>query len=195
MSRRISLLLCGLALFAFSALGADDPLARSTNVFLGYSRSYSNWHGRAKFRNAELEWAGFAPKLLVNHLPSARAGVSVTYSNVRQPVSWYGYAFGEGDETVHAAWMHLFLRQQWFNASAVRPFIDVGSGPMVSNKAIPAISSEINFHSQLGLGLSVGHAAHPLFVVYRFSHISNGGIANHNSGWNLNTVMFGTTIR
>jgi hypothetical protein len=193
MSRRLSLFVCGIALFALP-LVADDAPGRALNVFLGYSRSYSNWHGRATFRNATVEWAGFAPKILVNHISNARAGVSLTYSNVQQPVSWFGYKFGEGNETVHAVWMHLFLREQWFNARVVRPFIDVGSGPMVSDKAIPAISSSMNFHSQLGLGLNIGNQAHPLFIVYRFSHISNGGIANHNSGWNLNTVMLGRTI-
>lgn len=178
------ILLCSVPLFA------DEPPvnARATNLYLGFAKSQPNWHGQATFRSISLEWTGFAPRLLTNHLPSTRAGVSLTYSDVVQPRSWFGHTFGDPDDHVRAEWALFFVRHHWRRNARVSPMLDLGTGPMWSNRRVPAATYRLNFQSQLGLGATIGSRLH---VMYRFSHISNGEFGPRNPGWNVHALWIG----
>ena len=167
------------------------PLAaeeRSTNLYLGYAKSQPNWHGQATFRSIALEWAGFAPPLLTNHFPNTRAGIGLTYSDVVQPRSWFGHTYGDPDDHVRAEWALFFVRHYWRRDARVSPMLDLGTGPMWSNRRVPAATYRLNFHSQLGLGAAIGSRVH---VIYRFSHISNGEFGPRNPGWNVHALWIG----
>lgn len=157
-------------------------------MFLGYAESLENWHGQATFRSISVEWAGFAPTAVTKFLPNTRAGVGLTYRDVMQPRSWFGHTYGDPDDHVRAEWALFFVRHHWRRDARVSPMIDIGTGPMWSNRRIPAATSRANFHSQLGLGATFGSR---LYVLYRFSHISNGEFVGRNPGWNVNAVWVG----
>jgi len=158
----------------------------ATNVYLGYGVSQSNWHGQAFFHSVTFERSGLAPPLIVtSRFPNLRAGVSLSYSDVRQPRSWFGHTYGDPDDRVRAEWAYAFLRRSWKTT-----FVDFGTGPMWSNRRIPAATSRFNFHTQLGFGASFGR----LSLIYRFSHISNGELARRNPGWNVHSLLAGTRI-
>jgi hypothetical protein len=182
-----------------SAVAAEAPPERATNVYFGYGRSLANWHGQALFRTITLERTGPPPAFLgivTRRVPKVRAGMSLTYSDVSQPRSWFGHRDGDPDDRVRAEWAYFFLRRAWRDGATVRPYIDLGSGPMWSNRRIPAATSRFNFHSQLNLGLAVGAPARrPLYFIYRFSHISNFEFVGRNPGWNVHSLLIGTRIR
>ena len=74
---------------------------------------------------------------------------------MRQPRSWFGYTYGDPDDSVRAEWVHFFIRQYWGSSSTLRLDADLGTGPMWSNRRIPAATSKLNFNSQLGLGVAL----------------------------------------
>jgi len=176
-------------LFSLPIFADEPPVnARATNLYLGFAKSQPNWHGQATFRSISLEWAGFAPRLLTNHFSNTRAGISLTYSDVVQPRSWFGHTFGDPDDHVRAEWALFFVRHHWRRDARVSPLLDLGTGPMWSNRRIPAATYRLNFHSQLGLGATIGSRMH---VMYRFSHISNGEFGPRNPGWNCHALWVG----
>ena len=185
--------------FALLLLLSSPVFAGDFNVYLGDARSDTNRHGQSRFRLISFELLG-RPELMryvERYLPNARAGVDINYSDVRQPRSWFGYTYGDPDDSVRAEWAHFFIRNYWRPSSnTLRPYADIGTGPMWSNRRIPAATSKFNFSSQLGLGVVLfPNARMPLYAGYRFFHISNGGLTGRNPGLNVNGFFIGTRVK
>ncbi|HEX9458513.1 MAG TPA: acyloxyacyl hydrolase [Thermoanaerobaculia bacterium] len=177
---------------------SSPAFAGDFNIYLANAKSETNRHGQSRFRmiSFELMARPKLPRLIDRYLPNARAGVDIDYSDVRQPRSWFGYTYGDPDDSVRAEWAHFFVRQYWRTSSNVRPYVDLGTGPMWSNRRIPAATSKFNFNSQLGLGVALfPNARTPLYIGYRFFHISNLGMAGRNPGLNVNGFFVGTRVR
>ncbi|MEA2336776.1 MAG: lipid 3-O-deacylase [Thermoanaerobaculia bacterium] len=177
---------------------SSPAFAGDFNIYLGNAKSDTNRHGRSRFRLISFELTG-RPELLKyidRYLPDARAGVDINYADVRQPRSWFGYTYGDPDDSVRAEWAHFFIRQYWRKSSnTLQPYADIGTGPMWSNRRIPAATSKFNFSSQLGLGVVLfPNARMPLYAGYRFFHISNGGLTGRNPGLNVNGFFIGTRV-
>ena len=177
---------------------SSPALAGDFNIYLANAKSETNRHGQSRFRMISFELIGRPklPGLLGRYLPNARAGADIDYSDVRQPRSWFGYTYGDPDDSVRAEWAHFFIRQYWGASNTLRPYADLGTGPMWSNRRIPAATSKLNFNSQLGLGVALfPNGRTPLFIGYRFFHISNGGMTGRNPGLNVNGFFVGTRVR
>jgi len=188
-----------IARFALLLLLSSPVFAADFNVYVGDAKSDANRHGQSRFRLISFELLG-QPKLMkyvTRYLPNARAGADINYSDVRQPRSWFGYTYGDPDDSVRAEWAHFFIRNYWRTSSnTLQPFADIGTGPMWSNRRIPAATSKFNFSSQLGLGVVLfPNARLPLYAGYRFFHISNGGLTGRNPGLNVNGFFIGTRVR
>ena len=184
---------------ALLLLLSSSASAGDYNIYLGNAKSETNRHGQSRFRTISFELTG-RPQLLKyieRFLPDARAGVDIDYADVRQPRSWFGYTYGDPDDSVRAEWTHFFIRNYWWTSSnTFRPYVDLGTGPMWSNRRIPAATSKGNFNSQLGLGIVIfPNARMPLYAGYRFFHISNGGLTGRNPGLNVNGFFVGTRVR
>jgi len=184
--------------FTLLLLLSSPVFAGDFNVYLGNAKSDTNRHGQSRFRLISFELTG-RPELMKytdRYLPNARAGVDVNYADVRQPRSWFGYTYGDPDDSVRAEWAHFFIRNYWRTSSnTLRPYADIGTGPMWSNRRIPAATSKFNFSSQLGLGVVLfPNARMPLYAGYRFFHISNGGLTGRNPGLNVNGFFVGTRV-
>jgi Lipid A 3-O-deacylase (PagL). len=194
-----------LLLVCTSALAGTKP--NEFNLYLGNASSETNRHGQSRFRTISFELTTeprfprlverYAGRYLDRWLPNMRAGVDIDYADVRQPRSWFGHTYGDPDDSVRAEWAHFFLRQYWRTSSNhVRPYVDLGTGPMWSNRRIPAATSKLNANSQLGLGVVLFPTARtPVYAGYRFFHISNGGLTGRNPGLNVNGFFVGTRIR
>jgi hypothetical protein len=172
-------------------------LAGDFDIYLGNAKSETNRHGQSRFRLISFELIGKPkfPAIVERYLPGVHAGVDVDYADVRQPRSWFGYTYGDPDDSVRAEWAHFFLRKYWRTSTALQPYADLGTGPMWSNRRIPAATSKINFSSQLGLGVALfANSRTPIFAGYRFFHISNGGATGRNPGLNVNGFFVGTRI-
>src|SRR5207244_6362843 len=120
----------------------------------GGRHAATTWHRQASFRSSEFELIGRA-RFIWRFLPRADAGVSVMYSDIRQPRSWFGYRYGDPDDSVRGESAYFFLRQQWRRASSVRPYMEIGTGPMWSNRLVPAATCRFYFHSQFRLCISM----------------------------------------
>jgi hypothetical protein len=191
--RCIAVLLCSLP-----TLAATHP--RDFNLYLGNASSETNRHGRSRFRTISFELLTephFFKRYVDRWLPNARVGVDIDYADVRQPRSWFGHTYGDPDDSVRAEWAHFFVRQYWLTSSnLIRPYADLGTGPMWSNRRIPAATSKLNANSQLGLGVVLfPNARIPVYAGYRFFHISNGGLTGRNPGLNVNGFFVGTNLR
>src|SRR5436305_4608962 len=137
---------------------SSSASAGDFNIYLGNGKSETNRHGQSRFRTISFELTG-RPRLLESldrYLPDARAGVDIDYSAVRQPRSWFGYTYGDPDDSVRAEWAHVFIRNYWrASSNTLRPSVVIGSGPMWSNRRIPAATSKCSFNSLLALGVVI----------------------------------------
>jgi len=168
-------------------------VANSHALYFSGGQSPMNWHGHSMFHNIDFEVAGRASRHLPRFIRNGDVGARITYSNVRQARSWFGYRDGDPNDSVRAEWLDLFARRQ---ASAsylgLKPYAEIGTGPMWSNRRVPAETSRLNFNSQGTLGVvAFSNARFPLRFGYRFAHISNGGITHRNPGLQVSQLLLG----
>ncbi len=177
------LLIIAVAMPAFA--GFNGPIQES--IALAGGRSMNGVHGqvtieslqfdfsRAFLPRTEFTW-GFAPWL------------------IEEP-DHFLVAFGHGG-TIHTKAVHLSIgvRHHFRDASAnMRPYVEIGSGPMWSDKPIPVEASRFNFDSYGTAGVTF-HArnGYAPYAGIRFQHISNGGYkADRNPGFNITAGVFG----
>jgi opacity protein-like surface antigen len=85
------------------------------------------------------------------------------------------------------------LRYVFGSRAMVRPYVEGGGGGVWGPLAgTPEQASNVNFLLMAGLGISWFLSPHTAVSAgYRFYHISNGGLANPNSGLNYNYPFIG----
>ena len=181
------------ALVLASPLAAFDFTPRDFTIYGGGGKSVTTVHGQASFRTLQFELHGDWP-LLKRWVAKATAGVSVSYHDIRQARSWFGYTYGDPNDSVRGESAYFFVRRAWREQESLRPYVEVGTGPMWSNRRVPAATSRFNFNSQFGLGTMLFADRQPMYVVVRFAHISNGLIAGRNPGWNVTSLLVGTRV-
>ena len=179
------------ALLLAVSVSAWETRPRDLNIDLSGGGSVANSHGRSDFRSIHFEIASpWNP--IARWVRRIESGAAVTYSDIRQPRSWFGHRDGDPDDSVRGESAYFFLRHRWRSAAAIRPYLDLGTGPMWSNRRVPAATSRLNASSQFTLGVVLGtQSRFPLHAGYRFSHISNGGITGRNPGLNVQSVFIG----
>ncbi len=190
---RHTALACLLISFLLSAsASASDARPRELNVDLSGGGSIANGHGRSDFRSIHFELA-MPCNPIARWVRGIESGAALTYSDIRQPRSWFGHRFGDPDDSVRGESAYFFLRHRWLQSStAIRPYADLGTGPMWSNRRVPAATSRLNANSQFNLGVILRpQSRFPLRAGYRFSHISNGGITGRNPGLNVHSLFLG----
>lgn len=167
-------------------------LTASAQTFSFYGtagRTPKTWHGQADVQALNFEYA---------HPLSERTELAfvVSPTSILQPKSWFGDQFGDGNERVQAIAGSLLLRRRFNRDSrSVQFYAEVGTGPMLAQKAVPASTSRFNFASQAGFGVVLlPNTRTPLVAGYRLQHISNGGYAPRNPGLNVYEVVVGVRI-
>ncbi|HEX6179122.1 MAG TPA: acyloxyacyl hydrolase [Thermoanaerobaculia bacterium] len=158
-------------------------LVDAINLQFATGTSITNWHGQADVHAVTIEAArGNATEL----------GVWASPQVIWQPRSWYGERFGDGDEKIYGMAIGGVIRRRLTS----RFFVELSAGPMWTEKQVPAATSRMNFVTQPGAGFVIRRDSRvPMFVVYRFSHISNGGLSSRNPGWNVSSIGVGVTLR
>jgi hypothetical protein len=175
-------------LFPLCAFAADLT-PRELNLLLSSGRSPMNFHGHSVFRRT-ITFEVFGKSALAQRWLKSDAGASISYSDVRQARSWFGYRYGDPDDNVRAVSSFFFVRHLFRRA-----YVEVGTGPMWSNRRIPAATSRFNMNSQFGVGTTLfTRSRFPLRFGYRFSHISNGGLTGRNPGVEVHSLLIGTRI-
>ena len=165
------------------------------NLYFSAGENPMNRRGHSVFRLLHLEVAGRSD-LLPKRLRGAEVGAMLTYGAVRQARSWFGYTYGDPDDSVRAETLSAFIRKGFGTSSVVRPYADIGTGIMWSNRRIPAATSRLNVDSQLSLGvMAFPKSRAPIRIGYRFSHISNGGTTGRNPGLNVSSVFLGVQLQ
>jgi hypothetical protein len=153
-------------------------------------KSMTNWHGQAALQMVNFE---------LGRSLSKRTDVAFVFgpASIEQPRSWFGDAFGEGNERVHAISGSLLARRHFrVESDRAVPYVEMSSGPMWASKRVPAATSRFNFISQAGAGVMLmPKSRFPVILGYRFAHISNGGYAPRNPGLNISSLVIGTRIR
>lgn len=181
--------------FLSAASLAAAPLGfvpQSGTLYFSGGKSPMNWHGRSIFHDFDFEIAGHASRL-PRPLRNSEVGARITYSAVRQARSWFGYKYGDPNDSVRAEWLDLFARRESSTPHlGVRPYGEFGTGPMWSNRRIPAATSRLNFNSQATLGVVLFPSSRrPVRFGYRFAHISNGGLTHRNPGLEVSSLLLG----
>ena len=149
-----------------------------------------SWHGQMHVQALNLE-------LTQAISPRTEVAFVVTPMNIRQPKSWFGDDYGDGDENVLAVSGSLLMRRLFRRDSATAQwYVEAASGPMWAEKAVPASTSRFNFMSQFGAGtVLLPRSRTPLVLGYRFQHISNGGYSPRNPGLNVSSLTLGVRWR
>ena len=171
------------------AAAALDFSPRELNVYFSSGRSPMNFHGHSVFRTIHFEVAGHSAP--ARRWLRADAGASISYSDIRQARSWFGYRYGDPNDSVRGVTSFFFVRRHWRGAYA-----EFGSGPMWSNRRVPAATSRFNMDTQIGIGATLFASSRlPLHFGYRFSHISNGGIGStRNPGLEVQSLLIGMRV-
>ncbi|HUP59756.1 MAG TPA: acyloxyacyl hydrolase [Thermoanaerobaculia bacterium] len=169
---------------------AHAQLINRVNVYGTAGKSMTNWHGQADLATVNFEF---------DHAISPRweFGVALAPMTIEQPRSWFGNEFGEGNEKVQAIGTALIARRNFFTDSArASMYVEISSGPMWSEKRVPASTSHFNFLSSGGVGVVLRpQQRYPVIVGVRFGHISNGGYSDRNPGLNISSLVIGTRFR
>jgi len=174
-----------------AATARADFKPRQINVFLSDGESKETLHGSATMRSIQFELTGRVDWVT---LRDTDVGVALAYSEVRQPRFLFPLD-GDPKDDVRAESAYFFARKRWTRWTSVEPYLDLGSGPMWSNRRIPAQTSRVNFQSQItGGAIWLPRSRFPLFTAYRFAHISNGGFAPRNPGINVYSVIVGARV-
>lgn len=168
-------------------LAVDLPAGPSRSGFtiIG-GRSMQNWHGQASLEAIKFEYGrGISNR---TDLLFAFAPMSI-----QQPKSWFGNLYHDGNERVAALHASLILRRNFrVDSQSLRPYVEIGSGPMWATRRVPASTSRFNFDSHIGTGAVFGaHNGFAPFAGVAFQHVSNGGYAPRNPGLNFTSVVFG----
>ncbi|HEX2120223.1 MAG TPA: acyloxyacyl hydrolase [Thermoanaerobaculia bacterium] len=160
------------------------------NLYGTAGKSMTNWHGQADVQMLNVEFG----KALTKHYDLAFVVAPI---NVDQPRSWFGNAFGEGNEHVAAISGSVLVRRHWRETSPrASVYAEASFGPMWAQQRVPASTSRFNFISQAGAGVVLRpQSRFPLILGYRFAHISNGGYAPRNPGLNVSSIVIGTKFR
>src|SRR5260221_6841546 len=143
------------------SLVAALPLAAATptafNVFATDGQNPDNVHGHSSFHTITFELTYPEPRRLQrwSRLHDTEVGAAISYHDIHQPRSWFGHRYGDPDDAVRAESLFLFARHYWRAAGDFRPFVDLGTGPMWSNRRVPAATSRLNFNSQFGIGVTL----------------------------------------
>ena len=153
-------------------------------------KSITTWHGQAAMQ---------AMSIAIAKPISPRTDVSFALVPLvlDQPKSWFGNQYGDGNEDVNGVAVSVLVRRTFHRASTRwNYYLEGGTGPMFSEKRVPASTSRFNFMTQLGAGFVLTPAARvPLLIGYRFDHISNGGYSPRNPGLNVSSLVLGLRFR
>lgn len=176
--------------FALCAVSASAQRFDRVAVNAAGGKSVTTWHGQATVEALNVEFA----RRLSKHYDMAFV-VSPMY--IRQPRSWFGDQYGDGEEEVRAIGGSILFRRTWRETSDRASFYaEAGTGPMWAERRVPAATSRFNFHSQFGAGVVLFPQSRAGIIVgYRFGHISNGGYAPRNPGLNVSSLVIGIRTR
>lgn len=170
------------------------PLSAQTfdrfSVHAAGGKSLKTWHGQATIESLNIE---------IGRALNPRTEIAFVFAPmyIRQPQSWFGDQFGDGDENVSAVSGSLLMRRR-FRESSDRAalYLEASTGPMWAERRVPAATSRFNFISQFGAGVELWPQSRtPIVLGYRFGHISNGGYAPRNPGLNVSSLVIGTRFR
>ncbi len=169
---------------------AGDAAAngRTFTIFVGGGRSIQSWHGQVTMESLHMEWA--QPLRWKTQI-----ALDVAPYSIRQPRSWFGDKYHDGEERARAISAAIILRRTFRQRSSFRPYVELGSGPFVANRRVPAATSHFNFATQTGVGvMMMATRDFGIFAGYRFWHVSNAGIVSRNPGLNLNGFVIGSRL-
>jgi hypothetical protein len=97
---------------------------------------------------------------------------------VRQSTAVFGSGFNP-----------LLLQYNFVASHKIVPFVQVGAGTLLTERMVPARSSDFNFTPQGGFGIYLFRRPKTAFSVgVRYHHISNAGIRKPNPG--INSMYF-----
>lgn len=183
-----------LAAFTFSLaaiplFAADPPREpRALTILAASGRSIQTWHGQATLQSLHMEWSQ-------PYRWKSQLSLDIAPYSIRQPRSWFGDLYNDGDENTYAIAGALILRRTFRPQSAWRTYVEAGTGPMWSTHRVPAATSHFNFATQTGFGvIFMPRSDYGLFAGYRFWHVSNGGIVSRNPGLNVNGIVIGSRL-
>ncbi|HJW92095.1 MAG TPA: acyloxyacyl hydrolase [Thermoanaerobaculia bacterium] len=183
MKRMLVLFAAALCVSVPAFAGFNGPM--ETSIALVGGKSMNGVHGQGTFASLHFDFSR-----------AFREHTELTWGVqpwlIEQP-SHFFVADGKDNENAFALHFTLGLRHHFGSASAnVRPFVELGSGPMFSSKKVPATTSRINFDSYGTAGVTF-HGRQ--YLGFRFQHISNAGIvADRNPGFNIGSIVFGIRL-
>lgn len=184
-------LLIVLAMLAAAAAHAGDFTKKELNLHYVDGTSPRTVHGRTQFQSLELEIEGRSA-FINRYLKSAEAGASLTVHSVTQTHQ----PGGASEDSLRGFQAYFFVRQRWREGARLSPYVGLGTGPMFTTRRVPAEASRFNMSSQIDLALTLFSAARfPVTIGYRFSHVSDGGLASRNPGLSVDSIVIGTRLR
>jgi len=143
------------------------------------AKSAPNKHGQADLQSLNFDFTG-PTKWRFDW------GVVFAPTHMSQPVDFFDTL--HQTESVNAASLSLLARKTFGREDALRPYVELSSGPIYANHRVPESTSHFNFISQAGAGVLT--ARHWMFGI-RAGHISNAGYAERNPGINFTEVLLG----
>jgi hypothetical protein len=129
----------------------------------------------------------FALEYTIDLIPVAVVSLPGTISSSGQTNRQYAYGVG----IVPVGLKAVFNRRSRF-----KPFVGISSGPIYFSKQVPVPgSARFNFISSGNGGIQIAKGEkHAITIGYNFSHISNAGIGQINSGFNTNYLFVGFSL-
>jgi lipid A 3-O-deacylase len=86
----------------------------------------------------------------------------------------------------------LLIKWNFTSRPKVIPFFELGGGVLVTNEEVPVGTTKFNFTPQAAFGIHfLNSHKHSVSVLFKYLHISNGGLATPNPGINSVELIVG----
>lgn len=165
-----------LGIWGGASIGATDLIGRRTGfdfdeAGLRYGRNL--WRGE----HASFDWTIDAIPLALISLDRSSDG-----SGTRHTVYGGGLA-------------PLGLRLAYDDAQWIRPYFAASGGFLYFDERVPADATKFNFTYEFGIGVQLLLTHMDAFTLgYRYHHMSNGGLADRNPGFDSNILYGGFSL-
>lgn len=162
------------------AVASDTPLHNGANEFGAF---VGGGNGFAKRSGTHMVYAGGRwGKVLTDDILSGWLRGNFEFQLEVLPIY---KVFQEGDDATGAAFTPTVLKWNFLHHGKVKPFATIGGGLLITNHDVPLNTNNLNFAPQGGFGIHYLTAPNRAITgEIRYLHVSNGSLANQNSGIN-----------
>lgn len=189
-------LICRLLTYALAAVvfvpasvWGENPIAKA-HTEVGVLTGYGITH--RYFGDTRTQVQTWDAILRTGFFLSEEVGKGNWYQGRHQFVAELPYHLAVDHNGRSMAGFYMLGHWRFTSLDSVAPYVFAGGGPMYVDLGLPSMGSRLCFSYQAGTGIQYFINSTTAFdLQYRYHHVSNGDIVDHNEPLNSSKILFG----